>query len=83
MPEERVAPDDLPRPPPRTRSEPHITFWDLNLRKDVLIYGHRHWIYECDQFTKDFLAAQGVLVDPPEPLPEDRFEEHRKKVGPT
>ena len=80
LPEERVAPDDLPRPPPRIRSEPYITFWDLNLRKDVLIYGHRHRVYECDQFTKDFLACQGVQVEPPEPLPEDRFQEHRTKV---
>ena len=80
LPEEDVAPDQLPRPPPRLTNKPHISFWDLNLRKDLMIYGRRHRIVDCDPFTKSFLTAQGVSVEMPEPEPEDKFTEHRKEV---
>ena len=81
LPEEDVAPDQLPRPPPRLTDKPHITYWDLNLRKDIMIYGRRHRIVECDPFTKSFLTQQGVDVPLPEPEPTDLFTEHRNKVN--
>ena len=80
MPEEDVAPDQLPRPPPRLTKKPHITYWDLNLRKDIMIYGRRHRIVDCDPFTQSFLTAQGIDVAMPEPEPHDKFTEHRKEV---
>ena len=80
LPEEDVAPYELPRPPPRLTEKPHITFWDLNLRKDIMIYGRRHRIVECDPFTKSFLTQQGVDVPMPEPEPTDKFTQHRKEV---
>ena len=46
-----------------------------------MIYGHRHRITDCDQFTDDFLKAQGIHVNPKEPEPEDPFGEYRKKVS--
>ena len=80
LPEEDVAPDQLPRPPPRLTDKPHINYWDLNLRKDIMIYGRRHRIVDCDPFTKSFLTQQGVDVPLPEPEPTDLFTEHRNKV---
>ena len=46
-----------------------------------MIYGHRHRITDCDQFTDDFLKAQGIHVNPKEPEPEDPFGDYRKKVS--
>ena len=46
-----------------------------------MVYGHRHRITDCDQFTDDFLKAQGIHVNPKEPEPEDPFGDYRKKVS--
>ena len=80
LPEEKMAPDELPRPPPRVAKEKHITFWDLNRSQDIIIYGFRHRITDCDQFTLDYLTAQGMQVNPKEPEPENPFEDYRAKV---
>ena len=72
--------DELPRPTPRVPKEHHITFWDLNRSNDIMIYGQRHRITDCDKFTEDFLAAQGVAVNPKEPEPEDTYGDYRAKV---
>ena len=70
----------VPRPPPRLATQQHITFWDLNRSKDIMIYSYRHRITDCDPFTDDFLTAQGIKVNPKEPEPKDQFGEHRSKV---
>ena len=80
LPEENMAKDELPRPPPRVSKEKHITYWDLNRSTDIMIYGSRHRITDCDQFTEDFLKAQGMQVNPKEPEPEDLYGDYRKKV---
>ena len=80
LPEEDMAADELPRPPPRISKEKHITYRDLNRSIDLMIYGFRHRITDCDQFTNDFLKAQGILVNPKEPEPEDAFGDYRRKV---
>ena len=82
LPEENMAKDELPRPPPRLSKEKHITYWDLNRSTDIMIYGSRHRITDCDQFTDDFLKAQGIHVNPKEPEPEDLYGDYRKKVLP-
>ena len=80
LPEEDMAADELPRPPPRISKEKHITYRDLNRSIDLMIYGFRHRITDCDQFTNDFLKAQGIQVNPKEPEPEDAFGDYRRKV---
>ena len=80
LPEEDMAKDELPRPPPRISKEPHITYWDLNRSNDIIIYGFRHRITDCDQFTEDFLTAQGIQVHPKEPEPEDSYGNYRSQV---
>lgn len=80
LPEEDMAKDELPRPPPRLAKEPYITYWDLNRSTDVMIYGFRHRITDCDPFTDDFLTAQGIQMNPKEPEPQDLYREHRHKM---
>ena len=80
LPEEDMAVDELPRPPPRLATQQHITFWDLNRSKDIMIYSYRHRIIDCDPFTEDFMTAQGIKVNPKEPEPKDSFGEYRNKV---
>ena len=80
LPEKDMAADELPRPPPRISKEKHITYRDLNRSIDLMIYGFRHRITDCDQFTNDFLKAQGIQVNPKEPEPEDAFGDYRRKV---
>ena len=75
-----MAKDELPRPPPRVSKEPYITYWDLNRSADLMIYGYRHRITDCDPFTHDFLTAQGVQVNPQEPEPSDMYGDYRSKV---
>ena len=78
-----MAKDELPRPPPRISKEPYITYWDLNRSEDLMIYGYRHRITDCDPFTHDFLTAQGIQVKPKEPEPEDMYGDYRNKVSQT
>lgn len=80
LPEEKMGPDELPRPPPRVVKEKHITYWDLNQSNDLIIYGFRHRITDCDQFTHNFLTAQGIQVNPQEPEPENLFADYRARV---
>lgn len=80
LPEEDMAPDELPRPPPRLAKENYITYWDLNRSTDIMIYGHRHRIFDCDKFTQDFLLAQGIQVNPQEPEPVDNYSQFRAKM---
>ena len=76
-----MAKDELPRPPPRLSKESYITYWDLNRSRDLMIYGFRHRIIDCDKFTEDFLTAQGIQVNPKEPEPEDSYGDYRSKVS--
>jgi len=55
-------------------------FWhwtDLNVGCDVMFYGRVFRIVDCDQFTKDYYVAEGVLMNEPEEMPKDPFLENR------
>ena len=45
-----------------------------------MVYGRRHTLVDCDEFTRNFLTAQGVDVNPSQPVPTDQFQEHRDKI---
>lgn len=66
--------------PRRTFAETHITLWDLNVRRDIVVYGRSHRIVDCDAFTRAFLGRLGVSVPPPEPVKEDYFTNRRNEV---
>ncbi|XP_059082013.1 EF-hand domain-containing family member C2-like isoform X1 [Tigriopus californicus] len=64
----------------RTCPKPHITYRDLNLRQNILIYGRLHRIVDCDTFTRDFLTREGISVPDKEPAPFDVFKNMREKI---
>ena len=65
----------------RVRATPHVNMWDLNVGRDVLIYGKTFRFTGCDPFTRHFLSCEGVIVPPEEPVPENVYARHRAAVG--
>jgi hypothetical protein len=55
--------------------------WDLNVGRDVLIYGKLFRFTSCDPFTRHFLSCEGVIVPPEEPVPENLYSKHRAAIG--
>ena len=52
----------------------------FTVKQDLMVYGRRHTLVDCDEFTRNFLTAQGVDVNPSQPVPTDQFQEHRDKI---
>ncbi|CAL8100657.1 unnamed protein product [Calicophoron daubneyi] len=46
---------------------------DLNLGMNLAVYGRVYRITNCDKYTHDFLESEGVVVNEPEPEPEDPY----------
>lgn len=42
----------------------HLTVHDFNVNRPVIIFGRQHFIYKCDQFTRDLLTKMGIEVPP-------------------
>ncbi|XP_022246896.1 EF-hand domain-containing family member C2-like [Limulus polyphemus] len=59
------------------------TLDDLNVGKEVNIYGKNFRIVDCDKFTRSFLTKIGHHVQDPEIIPEDPYTEHQKKLKAT
>lgn len=52
---------------------------DLNIGIDVSIYGKMFHIYNCDQWTKEFMSSEGIELNPPEPQPLDPYIQSRNQ----
>ena len=50
-----------------------LSFKDFKIGGDVMIYSKYVRIYDADQFTRDFCAANGIVLGPRQELPEDPF----------
>ena len=49
-------------------------FWkDLNLGQNIMIYGKNFRLCKCDKFTQEFYAKNGIMLNPPEEIPEFDF----------
>ena len=48
-------------------------FTDFQPGKDVFIYGKVIRIYDADNFTREFCAANGLVLNPKQEIPEDPF----------
>uniref|UniRef100_A0A1A8HB66 EF-hand domain (C-terminal) containing 1 n=1 Tax=Nothobranchius korthausae TaxID=1143690 RepID=A0A1A8HB66_9TELE len=55
---------------------------DFNLGIDLEMYGCKYHITHCDTFTKDFMEHEGIVLNEPEPLPEDPYIKHRQLSPP-
>ena len=55
----------------------YLTYKDFNLKSDILIYGKKFRICDCDDSTKKFYADNGISLNPSEQIPkyigEDKF----------
>ena len=56
----------------------NYTLKDFNVGEDEDICGVVYHIYDCDEFTRQYLAQQGIDVPPAEPTPEDLYTLKRK-----
>ena len=50
-----------------------ISWKDFNLQKNVIICGKNFRICNCDKFTQNFFAKNGIKLNPPEKIPEYDF----------
>ena len=55
----------------------------LNVAMDLLVYGKRIRINECDAFTREYLTSQGIEVNPNETAPADIFTQSRHQPAQT
>lgn len=54
---------------------------DLNIGKEVEIFGRVYKIVDCDKFTRTFLNRMGIPVPDPINVPKDPNSELRKFVS--
>ena len=65
---------------PRHLDTPHINMWDLNVGRELKVYGKMVRPVACDAFTRHFLSCNGVDVGTEEPVPQDSHQESRTKM---
>jgi len=59
---------------PKDASGAVIHWKDLNVGIDLMIYGNVYHLCSCDNYTKEFLQAQGVVMNPDEEMPQPELE---------
>lgn len=64
-------------PPPD--DDQFYNVYNFNINIDIVLYGRKFKIYDCDQFTKNFLRKVGVKLNPPGTCPEDPYLKFRKE----
>ncbi|XP_036003226.1 EF-hand domain-containing protein 1 [Fundulus heteroclitus] len=64
---------------PKNERGEHYQWKDLNIGMDLEVYGFKYHITQCDPFTKDFMESEGIVLNEPEPIPEDPYSRRRKK----
>ena len=65
---------------PRHLDTAHINMWDLNVGRELKVYGKIVRPVACDAFTRHFLSCNGIDVGTEEPVPQDSHEESRDKM---
>ncbi|XP_075395441.1 EF-hand domain-containing family member C2 [Tenrec ecaudatus] len=65
-------------PPPD--DDQFYNVYHFNINTDVVFYGRKFKIYDCDTFTKNFLKKIGVKLNSPTKCPEDPYMKKRKMI---
>jgi len=52
---------------------------DLNLGMDVVFYGRTFRLINCDNFSRDFLESEGVVMNESEQCPNDPYTDSRRQ----
>ncbi|XP_030315196.1 EF-hand domain-containing family member C2 [Calypte anna] len=68
----------IPLPPPR--EDEFYTIDNFNIDTEIIFYGRRYKIIDCDQFTKNFLRKMGIKLNPPADRPDDPYMRERQKI---
>jgi len=50
---------------------------DINIGDDLVVYGKVFRLTNCDLFTQEFLASEGIVLNSPEAIPVDPYTEGR------
>jgi len=64
---------------PKNDQGEHWLWKDLNVGNDVIFYGKTFHIYDCNNYTKDFMCSEGIMLNPPEACPPDPYTLSRKE----
>ncbi|CAH0556686.1 unnamed protein product [Brassicogethes aeneus] len=54
------------------------TWKDFAVGKDLCFYGVVYHTVDCDLFTREYMASQGLIMDEPEQMPTDLYTQQRK-----
>ncbi|NXG78198.1 EFHC2 protein, partial [Baryphthengus martii] len=68
----------IPLPPPQ--EDEFYTIDHFNINIEIIFYGRRYKIVDCDRFTKHFLRKMGVRLNPPAGRPDDPYTKERQKI---
>jgi len=61
-----------------------VLHWtNLNVAQDLIVYGKRVRLYECDAFTREYLTSEGIEVNSNETGPPNVFAQSRVKKQQT
>ena len=55
-----------------------VNWKDLNTAIDLVVYGKKIRLYECDGFTREYLTSEGIEVNPNELPPSDFYIQSRR-----
>ncbi|XP_028295522.1 EF-hand domain-containing protein 1 [Gouania willdenowi] len=64
---------------PKSTSGRNYLWKDLNVGMDLVVFGVLYRITGCDEFTEDFLIRGGIVLNEPEQIPLDPYNEQRQK----
>ena len=67
------------RCPKEGTKDDYITWRDFNLQNEIFLFGKKFRICSCDDFTNNFYAKNGYLLNQPEEIPEIEFEPDKFK----
>ncbi|KAL9652806.1 hypothetical protein ABK040_010838 [Willaertia magna] len=59
---------------------PYYKMEDLNVGREVSVYGKTFRIVDCDSFSRQFLESVGIEVPDAEPYPGDQYSQNRDEL---
>lgn len=56
---------------------------DFNIGVELTFYGKNFMVYDCNEWTKEFMASEGILLNPPQICPSDPYIQSRQQPRQT
>ncbi|XP_009861426.2 EFHC2 protein [Ciona intestinalis] len=67
-------------PLPAPRDDEYYTVEHFNVGNELILYGRKFKLTDCDVFTKNFLRKLGVRVNTPDTVPKDPYSNLRNEM---